>query len=219
MAASSKTLRNKMATILDVGLLKSFDVIFPFLLVWALVFALLQKTEAIGKSMGINAVIATVAAFTVLLSDTVVQLINFMIPWFVVAIIFFVLLILIFQTFGAKEEDVFGALRKDKAISWVIVGVGLVIMVAAFGNVLGQKFTEASFQQGTAVNATAAGGVATSNFEQNITATLFHPKVLGLIVLFAVAIFAVALLSGRKICAVFPQENKNNEGEIIPVFL
>ena len=185
-----------MATILDVGLLKSFDVIFPFLLVWALVFALLQKTKVIGQSMGINAIIATAVAFSVLLSQTVVDIVNFIIPWFTVALIFFVLLILIFQTFGAKEDDVFKALKADKAISWVIVGVGLVIMIAAFGNVLGQKFTEASFQSGTTVNATAAGGVGTANFQQNITATLFHPKVLGLMVLFAIAIFAVALLSG-----------------------
>ncbi|HIG93153.1 TPA: hypothetical protein HA242_05915 [Candidatus Woesearchaeota archaeon] len=185
-----------MATLFDIGLLRSFDVVFPFLLVWALVFALLQKTKVIGQSMGINSVIATVAAFTVLLSQTAIDIINFMIPWFVIALIFFVLLILIFQTFGAKEEHVLSALQKDKAIGWVIVGVALVIMIAAFGNVLGQKFTESAFQ-GTSVNATTnANGVATANFQQNITATLFHPKVLGLMVLFAIAIFAVALLSG-----------------------
>lgn len=193
-----------MATILDVGLLQSFDFIFPVLLVFAIVFAVLQKTKVIGDSIGINSIIAITAAFMVLLSEDLVKMINFMVPWFVFAIIFFILLILIFQMFGAKEADITAVLKADSAISWTIIGIALVIVFAAFGNVLGQKFTEASFQQGTAtmgvvngsINATVGTGVSSANFQQNIYSILFNTKVLGLMVLFGVAIFAVALLTG-----------------------
>ena len=183
-----------MVTVLDLSLIRSFDVIFPVLLVFALVFSILQKTKAIGDSVGMNSLVAVAISFMMLLSDTLIEMINFMIPWFVVMIIFFILMILMFQVFGASETDVAGAL-KDKALQWSLIGVGLVILIAAFGHVLGQSLVEAGGHPVTTQQVTA-DGVATGDFEQNITATMFHPKVLGMLVMFAIAIFAVALLSG-----------------------
>ena len=184
-----------MATFLDVGLLRYFNVIFPFIFVWAIVFALFQKTKIIGDKVGVNSLIAVAVAFMVSLSDSAVQMINFMIPWFTIAIIFFLLLILVFQVFGAGEKDIFKALQGDKSITWVIIGVALVIALAAFSNVFGQQLTQAAFQGGQSDNVTSSSGVASANFQSNIYATLFHPKVLGMVVLFAIAIFAIALLS------------------------
>ena len=103
------------------------------------------------------------------------------------------------MTFGAKEADIASAV-KDKTLQWTLIGIGIVIIVAALGNVLGQSLTEASFQGQTA-NGTAVvtpGGelsTASPSFQQNIYGIIFHPKVLGLVVLFAIAIFAVAFLS------------------------
>lgn len=185
-----------MATVLDISLLQNFSFIFPFIFIWALVFAVLQKTQATGKSVGIDAIIATVVAFMSILSPEIIQMINFMIPWFAIAIIFFILLLLLFRLFGAEEKHIFEALKSDKSIIWVLLGIGLVIVFAAFGNVFGQSFTEQAFQgEGTtAVNATT--GTATASFQTNITSILANPKVLGMIILFAIAVFAIALLSG-----------------------
>lgn len=184
-----------MATVLDVGLLNYFSVIYPFLIVFAIVFALLQKTKVIGESMGINALLAVVMGILVVISKTATEMINFMAPWFVVVVIFLVLMLFVFQTMGAKDADIASAV-KDKAVYWTLIGIALVILVAAFGKVLGQSLTEASVQSGEgALNVTGEGGVATGDFQQNVYATLFHPKVLGLMVLFAIAIFAVAFLS------------------------
>lgn len=182
-----------MATVLDVGLIQYFDVIYPVVLVFALVFAILQKTKALGAIKALDAVVAIVVAFTILLSRSIIDLINFMIPWFTIAIIFFVMLLLIFQVFGAKEENIFEYMKGDKAVGWTIVGIAIVIMVAAGANVFGQDLVVAGGYATGEINETS--GVATTDFETNIYATLFHPKVLGLIVLFGIAIFAVALLS------------------------
>src|SRR3989344_1172844 len=184
-----------MATVLDVGLIQSFDVIFPFLIVFAMVFAILSKTNVLGKSMGINATVAVASAFMVLFSRTLIEVINFMVPWFAIAIVFFVLLILVFTMFGANEE-MFANAIKDQKLQWALIGVCLLIAVAAFANVLGQQLTEQAFQEGGDVTIDPDTGVATQNFDTNIYSTLFHPKVLGLIVLFAIAIFAIAFLSG-----------------------
>lgn len=183
-----------MATFLDIGLLQYFDVIFTALLVFALVFAILKKTKILGDSTSIAAIVAVAVSFMVLLSNTVVEMVKFMIPWVAIAIIFFILIILVFQVFGAGEKDIYSA-SKDPALRWTIIGIFIVILVAAFGHVLGQSMTEAAYTSGGAVNATE-GSSSTASFEQNINAIIFNPKVLGLIILFAVAIFAIAFLSG-----------------------
>ena len=178
-----------MASPLDLGILNLFDFIFPVLLVWAFVFALLQKTEVIGKSMGINAIIASAASLTILLSRTAIELINFIIPWFAIAIIFFVVMGLLFMIMGAKDITAY----KQTNIQWILVAVGILILVAGFGKVLGQSLLEQSAQ--TEVT-DGEESVAGSDFQQNIYATLFHPKILGLLVVFAIVVFTVALLSG-----------------------
>ncbi len=182
-----------MATFLDIGLLKAFDIVYAFIFVWAIVFAMLHKTKILGDSAGINAVIAVAAGFMVLLSQNVVDMINFMIPWFTITIIFFLLVILIFQIFGLKEMD-FANAAKEKSVYWTLIGIFILIAIASFSTVFGQSFVEAgATARGEVVSAN--GGVATGSFEQNITAALFHPKVLGLMVLFGIAVMAVALLT------------------------
>lgn len=181
---------------MDVGLIQYFDFIFPVLFVFALVFALLQKTKVIGESVGINAIISIVAAMMVLLSRTIMDLINYMIPWFVVAIIFFVLVVLIFQVMGAKEAD-FSSAIKDRVLRNTLIGVVVVILVVSFAHVFGQQFTEASFGEDEEV--TAAEGASTgSSFSTNITRIITNPKVLGFLTLFGIAVFTVALLTGKE---------------------
>src|SRR3989338_217982 len=150
-----------MATPLDLGILQLFDFIFPVLLVWAFLFALLQKTEVVGKSIGINAIIASAVSLTVLLSRTVIDLINFIIPWFAIAIIFFVLMILLFMIMGAKDIQAY----KQTNIQWILVAVGILIVVAGFGKVLGQSLLEQSAAQtGTTVEGQET--VASGDFQQ-----------------------------------------------------
>jgi membrane protease YdiL (CAAX protease family) len=183
-----------MATILDLSILQTFDVIFPVLLVFSVVFAIFAKTKAVSNSPVINAVIAIAVSFMVLLSEIAIDLINVMIPWFTVAILFFILLLLVFMIFGATEKDIFSYMKTDKGVGWALIGVVLVIAVAAFGQVLGQSIGPYLDEEGGV--AENSRDVATSDFETNIMATLFHPKVLGLIVLFGIMIFAVGLLTG-----------------------
>src|SRR3989344_4452200 len=127
-----------MATILDVGILNYFDFIFPWILVFALVFGLLQKTKFITDSIHINAA--------------------------------------------------------DKAVYWPVLVIGIIIIIASFGTVFGQSLTEASLEGGIAIE--EGQSTATGDFRTNIYAILFNTKVLGIMVLFTVAIFAVFLLSG-----------------------
>ena len=185
-----------MATILDLSLLKEFDIIFPMLLVFSLVFAVLQNKKYLSDNASINAMIAIVAAFTVALSGTAVSVLNFSFPWFAVAIIFFVLVLLVFQVFGATEGDIRDYLKGSQAIGWVIIAVSLIIILAGLGNVFGQTLTDLSFDEGASTNSTIdGGGVGTPSHQQNIIGIFFNAKVLGLVTLFAIAIFTILLLT------------------------
>ncbi len=184
-----------MATILDVSLLQSFDIVFIPLLVFAIVFAILQKTKALTNGIGINSLVAAVIAFLILLSETATQLISFMIPWFTVVLVFIILLLLTFQVFGAKEADILSAVKADKTIIWAIIGVALVIVIAGFGTVLGQTVGPYLGEGSNATTVSGASGVSTPDFQTNVMATLFHPKILGLMVIFIIIIMAVLLLT------------------------
>ena len=178
---------------LDIGILRYFDIIFPFILVLAIIFAVLQKKKFISENLSINAIIAVVFAFLVILSDAAVQIINFMIPWLTVTIVFAILLLLVFQVVGLKEEKLPNVV-KDKAVYWAILAIGIVIMVAAFGSVFGQSLTEVAFEGGTVVDSGTTTG--SGDFQSNIYAIIFNTKVLGLMVLFVIAVFATFLLTG-----------------------
>ena len=178
-----------MVTFLDTSVLKAFDVVYAFLFVWALTFAIFHKIKFISQSNAVNALIATALSFIVILSRPIVEMINFMIPWFTVVIIMVVLLLLIFQIFGFKESDMATAV-KDKAVYWTLIGIALVIMFAAFSSVYGQSILEAGQQARGEINETSTPG-----FQQSLFVTLFNPKVLGLIILFAIAVMTIALIS------------------------
>ncbi|MBI2665682.1 hypothetical protein HYX12_03620 [Candidatus Woesearchaeota archaeon] len=183
-----------MATVLDVGLLQYFEIIFPVILVFAVVFATLQKTKVIGEAVQINALIAIVAGLLMLLSQKAVKVINFVIPWFAIAIFFFLFLILLFKLFGMKDDTLVAAV-KDKAVYWVLIGICLAIFGAGLSNVLGQEALEAGTgESGTAV--TADGNTASGTYESNIWSIMSNPKILGVAIIFVIAVFMIALLTG-----------------------
>lgn len=184
-----------MATFLDVSLIKAFDVIFPVILIWAVSFAALQKFKPIGDSIGVNALISGLLGLMVILSDKAVQMINFMTPWFAVAFIFFLLIFIIFRMFGAQDAN-FQSAIKMKEVYWFIIGIGIVIFGAGIANTFGQDFTSQAFDGSNVGELNESlGSTATPNFNQNITAIIFSPKVLGLMIIFLIMACTIALLT------------------------
>ncbi|MBT4538783.1 hypothetical protein HOI26_02615 [Candidatus Woesearchaeota archaeon] len=187
-----------MVTFLDVGLTNAFGSVFAFIFVWVITYALLHKFKFLGDSVALNGVLAVAVAFISIISDIFVDVINTMIPYFAIAIIFFILLLILFQIFGAKEEHIRTTMQNDKAIVWTIIGVGMAIFAISLGQVLGQQFTDVSFQDSD-TPVVDDGSVASADFEKNIFSTFTNPKVLGLIIMFVIGIFAIALLSAESI--------------------
>jgi hypothetical protein len=188
-----------MVTFLEIGLLRYFSIIFPALLVFALVYALLQKTQMLGKSISMNAIIAIVAAFLVMLSEDVIALINFIAPWFILFFLFIVLLLIVYKIFGASDENLKSFITTDRPVQWAIFAVGVLIVVAGLSHVYGQRLLPVTLENETNLTSVQAVGTATSSFRENVTRIFFNPKIIGLILIMFIAVFAIALLTRETI--------------------
>ena len=185
-----------MVEFLEIGLLEYFSIIFPAILIFVLVFALLQKIKILGDNKAINALVAIALAFIVLLSRNILSIVNFAAPWFVIFFVFMVLLLTVFKLMGASDENIAGVIRGDKVVQWTIIAISLIIVVAAFANVYGQRLLPYTLEENITV--TEEGEVistATPSFATNVMAVFFHPKVLGLIFILLVAVFTIALIT------------------------
>lgn len=195
-----------MATLLDATILKNFTQIFSMVLVIAIVYGILQTTKALGENRGIHILIAFIIGLLVLLIPDVSSLIGGMIPWFTLFFIFILFVLVSYKIFGVTDSDIASYMKADRTLGWVILIVCIVIVIGAFSNVYGQRFVPltGAGDSGTAdvvesTAGTAIGGeardVATTSFSGNLAATFFHPKVLGIIFIFLVGVFTIAILA------------------------
>jgi hypothetical protein len=198
-----------MATPLDMSLLQSFSGLFLFIMVYAVVYAVLGLTKVLGEDKKtINAIVALCFAIFISFSAKPNQIISTMIPWvaMVIVLIMFLLLAMRFM-FGAKEGDdvlisVLGGGAKSSAGWWVFVAIMGIFLVALSSSV-GPEVTPGSNTTTTTTTTTSdsttvdttAGSTETGNWQTNVLNTIYHPKVLGMLLILAIALAAIKMLS------------------------
>lgn len=186
--------------VLELGILNYFSVIFPALLIWVIVFAILEKTKILGESKTLHSVAATAAMFIVIISQDIIEIINFGAPWFVLVFVFLTLLLLIYRFMGASESDVANVIKTDKSIQWFIFAIGMIIVISSISHMYGQRLLEQSTgEDGEPINVTAARDGEGITYRSELYDAFFNPKVLGLILIFLIATFTIALLTRESI--------------------
>lgn len=188
-----------MATPLDIGLLANFKIIFPFLFVFCIVFAAFTYTKLLGDNKIIGATIAIVLAFMTLFSDMVVETINTAAPWFVLLIVFMVFLLLGLMILGVKEADVVSVMKMDEYsyIIWWVIALVVIIMLGSLSHVLAEK--KGGYPPyGPGANFTELEGEVVPGQESDFWQTLFHPKVLGMIIILLIGFFTISKLTSTK---------------------
>ncbi len=184
---------------LDLGILNYFSVIFPALLVFVLVYAVLEKTKLLGESKSVHALTAIVVAFIVMLSRDILEIINFGAPWFIMVFVFGVLLVLLYKFMGASDADLSALIRTDRPIQWFIFAIGILIVITSISHVFGQRLLEdeASGENITISEARERAKEAAdgTDYGSELHKTFFNSKVLGLIFIFLVAVFTIALIT------------------------
>jgi len=181
-----------MATPLDIGLLQEFSGIFPFLLVLVLVYAILSQSDWFKGKPGISALIAVIVAFMTLLSGVAIKTINLMAPWFVLFIIFGTLMILAYMAFGIDRETILKTLTGPEyggSFGFWVLAIMLMIGIGSLVSVINE---ERGFPI-AGENATAAEVSVTG--EVGFWETLFHPKILGMVLVLLIAFFAIGKIT------------------------
>lgn len=202
-----------MATPLDIGLLRQFDVIFPFLLVFVLVYAGLGFMKAFKDNKALHALLALVLSFLTLFSPLAIRTINIMSPLFVILMIFILFALMIFMTLGPSESDVLNALKsKEYQFTWwwilafiLLIGFGSFFkaVVETQGSIPGYSSIPGTggspgTSGSTSPAAPSAGGPPIQGApgqEADFFKTLFHPKVLGLVFIMLLGLFTINRLA------------------------
>lgn len=197
-----------MATFLDIGVLGYFSIIFTLILVFVIMYGFLSWTKPFGeKNTGLYALIAFAFGVLSITSKGVLTLITFMTPWFFVMIFIGFFILFILMMFGLKSEDLIAGKTSQFRI-WPIIFTIVILLFglgAAFGQdtlVAGTGGTQNNPEEVQEEVPPAQGGnvgspseTATGDFGSNVLNTLINPKVLGMIVVMLVGVFAMFFLT------------------------
>ena len=128
------TLGNAIAFLQDFGL---FDVILPFLLVFTLVFAVLEKTKIFGMEdnhsrKNLNAMVAFSIAFFVTASVNIVTAFQVALPWVSLVLVILVSFLLLSGVMfeESSTKNIWSVFDPAKPfVKWMIGIVGVVVLI------------------------------------------------------------------------------------------
>ncbi len=164
-----------MATFLDVTGLEHFSSIFVFLFVWVGSYAVLLWAKILGDNKFIHALISLLIGIFVLISPIATDIVASTAPFIAVTLVFIVLISVVTKMLGGDIEA-FPALK----------GVFIIIIILILVITAGVKLRE---------NANVP-----SETQKDLSKTInliFHPTFIGTVLIFAIAVFTIALLAGR----------------------
>lgn len=195
-----------MASVLNTSLVDSFSPILLFLLVFAIVFGILTWSKLLGNNKAVHSIIALAIGLLVLTSSKSIVIIKTMIPWFVVIVILMFMIILSFKVFGVSDQSFTNAVTENGTLRWALIVVAILIFALAISSAYGQDSLTYTKDKGTVINESSNNVLLdgnnqevtttnTGNFQQNLGATIYNPKVLGLLLLLLIGVFTISQLS------------------------
>ncbi|MBD3319421.1 hypothetical protein GF342_05955 [Candidatus Woesearchaeota archaeon] len=185
-----------MVSPLDVGLLQTFQVVFPFIFVLTAVFAFLTQVPPFKENYLYAALMAVALAVLTMFSPIAIKTINVMAPWFVLLFVAIIFALLAYYIVGHNEESLRQAIHEGEyssTLGWWIFALILIIVIGSLTSVISQ---EQGFTDLTADNVSSAlqeGPEEQAGFFQ----VILHPKVLGMAVILLIAFFAIGQLSKK----------------------
>jgi heme/copper-type cytochrome/quinol oxidase subunit 2 len=117
-----------MATFLSNTIIK--DLVLPFVLLFALIFAILEKSNILGKDKHqINAILAfVIAAIAVTFSTQVTWLQDFAVFLAVAIFILFIFMLLYSFSYGTTDGDPF---KDNEKLKWILGAISFVAVIVA----------------------------------------------------------------------------------------
>jgi hypothetical protein len=178
-----------MASLLDLSLINYFSNIFVILFVFAASYAILTFRGPFGNNKGVNALLSATMALIFIFSQDAINVIKDSVPWFIVMMVMLMFVFLVSSSIGAPMDPTI-----MKNISTYVLIIGVLVLVINISQKVGQNVGPYLSNETTNTNvipATGTGDVASGSYSQNFGATLFHPKVLALMLIVVISVFSV----------------------------
>lgn len=161
----------------DVSSFTYFAPILVFLIVFAIMIALLHKTKLVGENMYIQVFLSFVIATIFITASSARQLVLNVVPWFAVLLIALFLIMGLVGFIGGKStENMVGS-----TVGWVFIVLLIIVFlvsgVKVFSNSLGPYLPDATYEEVENANPNLV----------NFFSWLYSPRVKGFLLLIAVA--------------------------------
>ncbi len=156
------------------------------LLIFTIIFAVLSKTKAISDKMDANAMIALIIAFLVGLFPEASQFVALFIPIMIMMLIIIFGGVLVYLFMGASSENIANFFKHPGTLTFF-----LLMFVVVFSYTLSEVFPQTYLAY--AGNETEYSPELFAG-PMGVTATIFHPKVLGTIVFLLLMAISVAAI-------------------------
>jgi len=172
-----------MATFLDIAGQEHVSTVMVFLFVVVGMFALLQAQKLFSAPPWMHILLAVAIGFFVILSPTALRISANLAPWFAVIFLLMLLITIAGKMLGggpALDENI------NKSLFSVFIFIVIVFIVGT------------GIREGVSI---PGDNETSTDFERDYTQTshvIFHPKVLGFILIFGIAIAAVSLMVTAK---------------------
>ncbi len=182
------------ASIIDLSILQGMSAIFLIIMVFIMIYALLQKTKVLGGNPALDATIAVAMSLIMISSGTVMEIISNITPILVLLFFLAVFFLMATRFMGLEDASIIKMMGGQNAAWWFIV-VGILIFLGAAGQVVGPLLSPGGGGEITdTVQPGEAGPTGTGDYSTDLRNTIFHPAFLGMIVLLLIGSFTVRTL-------------------------
>tara|TARA_Y100000310_G_scaffold202483_1_gene202673 strand:- start:10212 stop:10724 length:513 start_codon:yes stop_codon:yes gene_type:complete len=167
-----------MATILQTQLIEFLTPIFIFLLIFVMLYALLQKSKALGGVKGFDAIAAFAVAILFIVVPEGTIFIKSFTPWMLIFGVLVFVVFLFFMFLGVSSSTMVNLAKNSVFVTFAVILIGTIFLISlsqALGPFLLTN-TEAGFWNAT-------------------KRTIFHPKMLGAIFILAMASFSIKFIA------------------------
>ena len=161
-----------MATFLDVTGLRHFSSIFVFLFVWIVVYAILIWTKVLGQNNLVNVLVGLLMGIFVLISPLATSVVANTAPFLAVIFVLIMLMSVASHMLGGHGDAIPG-LR------------GVLLVVIVFVVIIGVAVQ---------IRSQADNAPESSDVSKTVN-LIFHPTFMATVLIFAIAIFTIALLA------------------------
>ena len=185
---------------LNISFLQYFSPIFIFVLVFVMIYGILQFTKFLGDNKVLHALIGFFIAVIFLFSTEAITVVQVIAPWFTVLFIFVIFILMSYKLFGATDDQIRNVITHASALQYTILALGIIILLFGLGAGFGQKLLGYSAdisEVRDAATEAGEGSTATSSYQTNLISTLFNPKILGMILILVIAAFTIRAMTPK----------------------